>query len=363
MLRECYSMGSIIPVGEKWRAQVRRKGYKAQTKTFALKKDAEAWARKIEAGIDQAGPVVQGDEMTVADMLDSYREMRMELGRPVSPTTNTHYMLTHLTEDLGPELVRDLTPQRLARWAKERREQGAGGYTVNMELSALGTALRHTASFLNIVVPDVVGAARPLLHYGQLISGGNKRTRRPTEDELTRLLAWLQERNPILADAVRVAAITGMRRAELARIVWADIDAAKKAVLVRQRKHPRRIEARDELVPLLGDSWAVVQRQPKTDERIFPVSREALTDAVTAGTKALDIPNLHLHDMRREATSAMRDLGFDASARKAVTGHRSDAAHEIYVAVDLQKLHEQFDAAQGKSQHPPRRRKASGHLP
>jgi len=356
-------VSSIIPVGDKWRAQVRRKGYKAQTKTFALKRDAEAWARRLEAGIDKAGPVAKTDDMTVSDLIDSYRDMRMDLGRPVSPTTNTHYMLNHLAEDLGPELVCDLTPQRLARWAKERREQGAGGYTVNMELSALGTAIRHTASFLNIVMPDVVGAARPLLHYGQLITGGNKRTRRPTEDELTRLLVWLQTRNPIIADAVRVAAITGMRRAELARILWADIDEGKKAVLVRQRKHPRRIEARDELVPLLGDSWSIVQRQARTDQRIFPVSREALTDAVTAGTKALDIPNLHLHDMRREATSAMRDLGLDASARKAVTGHRSDAVHEIYVAVDLQQLHAQFDAAQGKQQRPPRQRKARGHPP
>lgn len=356
-------MSSIIQVGDKWRAQVRRKGYKPQTKTFPLKKDAEAWARKIETGIDQSAPESKGDEFTVADMLTAYRTMRLELGRPIPPTTNTHYMLQHLEEDLGPVLIRELTPQRLARWAKERREQGAGGYTVNMELSALGTAIRHTASFLNTQMPDVVGAARPLLHYGQLISGGNKRTRRPTEDELTRLLAYLQGRNPIIADAVRVAAITGLRRGELARIAWADVDEKKRAVLVRQRKHPRRIEARDELVPLLGDSWAIVQRQPKTDARIFPVSREALTDAVTEGTRELSIPNLHLHDMRREATSALRDLGFDASARKAVTGHRSDAAHEIYVAVDLEKLHAQYAEAQGMKPRPQRRRKGSDRQP
>lgn len=328
--------------------------------SFDLKRDAEAWGRKIEAAMKQQKPALLADSMNVATLLDQYRRMRADLGRPIAPESNTHYMLAHLDEDLGSERVADLTPQRLAQWAKMRAEQGAGGYTVNMELSALGTAIRHTASFLNVPLTDVVGMARPLLHYGQLIGGGNRRTRRPTEDELSRLLVWLEARNPVVADAVRVAAITGLRRGELARIEWADLDELRRAVLVRQRKHPRRIEARDEWVPLLGDAWGIVQRQPRTDARIFPVSRETLTDSVTEGTRALGIPDLRLHDMRREATSRLRELGFDADARKAVTGHRSDEVHSRYVAVSLESLHEQFDAAQGKPQRRPRPRKAGG---
>lgn len=353
-------MASIIAIGPKWRAQVRRKGHPPKTRTFATKKEAEQWARRIEAGIDEAKPALAADEMTVADLVRQYRAMRDDLGRPVDPTTNTHYMLQHLDEDLGMEKVRSLTPQKLARWAQQRQGQGAGGYTVNMELSQLGTAIRHVGSYLQVVLPDVVGTARPLLHYAQLISGGGRRTRRPNDDELTRLLEWLRKRNPIVGDAVEVAAITGLRRAELARIAWADVDEARRAVLVRQRKHPRRIEARDELVPLLGDAWDIVQRQARTDARIFPVSRETLTDSVTAGARALGIPDLRLHDMRREATSRLRELGFDADARKAVTGHRSDEIHSRYVAVSLEELHQQYAAAQGKPQRPARPRKAAG---
>jgi len=353
-------VASIIQVGGKWRAQVRRKGHRAATKTFDTRREAEAWARRIEAAIDQQRPALLAESMTVATLIEQYRRMRQDLGRPIAAESNTHYMLTHLDEDLGVVRVADLTPQKLAGWAKARSQQGAGGYTVNMELSALGTAIRHTSSFLSIHLPDVVGAARPLLHYAQLIGGGNRRTRRPTEDELARLLAWLSERNPVVADAVRVAAITGLRRGELARIEWADVDELRRAVLVRQRKHPRRIEARDEWVPLLGDAWDVVQRQPRGDDRIFPVSRETLTDSVTAGVRALGIPDLRLHDMRREATSRLRELGFDADARKAVTGHRSDEVHSRYVAVTVESLHEQYADAQGKPPRRPRPRKAGG---
>lgn len=351
-------MASITRVGERWRAQVRRAGHKSAAKTFDTRKEAEAWARKVETGIDAGKPVVSAD-MTVAELLGAYRRARMELARPILPETNTHYMLSHLDEDLGTVPVAELTPQRLVKWARMRQEQGAGGYTVNMELSALGTAIRHTASFLNVVLPDVVGAARPLLHYGQLIGGGNRRTRNPTGDELDTLIGWLTEnRTPVVVDAVRVAAITAMRRGEICRIAWADLDEVRKAVLVRKRKHPRVTQARDEWVPLLGDAWAIVQRQDRSYPTIFPISPESLTDSVTAGVRALGIPDLRLHDLRRHATSKLRELGFDADARKAITGHRSDEIHSRYVAVTVEQLHAQFDAAQGKPPHQQRPRRA-----
>lgn len=355
-------MGSVLQIGKRWRAQIRRPGRKSISKTFDTKREAEQWARRTEAALDDQREAAATADITVGELVAEYRRMRDELGRPISPTSNTHYMLEHLSEDLGIERVRDLTAQRFVTWAKMRKEQGAGGYTINMELSQLGTVIRHTAGFLNVVLPDVVGAARPLLNYGQMIAGGTRRTRRPNADELSRLIPWLYQRNPVIGDAVRVAIITGMRRGEIARIQWGDIDEERRAVLVRKRKHPRAIEAKDEWVPLLGDAWAIVKRQPQSaDGRIFQVSREALTDAVTAGTRELGIPDLRLHDMRREATSTLRELGFDREARKAITGHKSDEAHDIYVAVTLESLHAQYDAAaQDKPPRPARRRKAPG---
>jgi integrase len=352
-------MASILQVGDRWRAQIRRPGHKSIAKTFGTKKEAEQWGRQVETEMDHQKVAVSAS-MPLRELLHEYRRLREEIGRPIDPTTNTHYMLNHLEEDLGDIRVEDLTPRRMVQWANERKNQGAGGYTINMELSQLGTVLRHCSSFLSLTLPDVAGAARPLLHYAQLISGGGRRTRRPTEDELRSLIDWLTIRVPIVADAVRVAAVTGLRRGELARIAWADLDEKTRAVLVRQRKHPRRIEAKDEWVPLLGESWDVVQRQARKDARIFPVSPEKLTDSVTEAVRALGIPDLRLHDMRREATSALRDMGFDSDARKAVTGHKSDAIHSRYVKVDLSDLHQQYDeAAQDKQPRRTRRQLAS----
>lgn len=346
-------MATFTQVGDRWRAQVRRKGHKSIAQTFGSKREAEQWARRVEAALD-AGAARDPSTLTVAEVVGQYRRLREELGSPVLAASNTEYMLQHLEDDLGIRPVADLTPDVMLRWARTRQTQGAGGYTVNMELSLLGTVIRHTSSFLRVILPDVVGQARPLLNYGGLISGGTRRTRRPTQDELQRLLTALEGVSPTVADAVRLSSIVGLRRSELTRIVWEDVDHEAKAVMVRRRKHPRRRLAKDEWVPLLGDAWTIVQRQPGRAGRIFPVSPEKLTDSVTETVRALGIPDLRLHDMRREATSRLRELGFDRDARKAIVGHKSDEVHSIYVAVRMEDLHQQYDEAQGAEPRPSR---------
>ena len=48
----CYGIASVIQVGDKWRAQVRRRGHAAQTNSFGTTILAEKWARRVESDID-----------------------------------------------------------------------------------------------------------------------------------------------------------------------------------------------------------------------------------------------------------------------------------------------------------------------
>lgn len=342
-------MASVIKVGDKWRAQVRRRDYPPQTRTFRTKAEADAWARGVESKID-AGTTPKSAALTrVRDLVQEYRGLRESGGRPIDAATNVHYMLEHIVEDLGHETVDSLTPARLVQWASKRKAEGAGPYTVNMELSCLGTTLRHVASFTNMQLPDVTGQARPLLLHLQLIGAGARRTRRPTEDELQAVLRFVQSKDPRAADGMRVLAITGLRRSELViKTTWDAIDDERRAVLIKQRKHPRRTQARDEWVPLLGDAWGIVQRQPRTSDRVFPISAEKLSDLFTEATRQLGIPNLHLHDLRHLASSRLQELGFDDVERMAITGHRSVAMNARYTHPTPEHLHEKYRAAADK---------------
>lgn len=148
--------------------------------------------------------------------------------RPIADTSNEHYMLRKLSNGLGDRRAAALTPQDLVGYCTMRKDEGAGPYTCNMEVSKLGTAMRYASVAVHVQLPDVVVAARPLLKHLGLIGGGGKRERRPTEDEFNAVVQWLTEhKGVIFADIMRFAVATAMRRGEIGRLLWADVDEKK----------------------------------------------------------------------------------------------------------------------------------------
>lgn len=313
-------MGSIINRDGRWRAQVRRKGFPAQCRTFGTKAAAARWVREVESALDDGQPVL--GETTVAQVLSAYRRLR-DQARPILDTSNEHYMLKALERGIGHYRLARITPDDLVAHATMRREEGAGPYTINMEVSKLGTALRYGSAALRISPPDVVGAARPLLSHLRLIGGGGRRERRPTGDELERVLEHLRSQyGAVYADAVEFAAASAMRRGEICEMRWCDLEPETQIARVA-RKHPRRGKV-PERVPLLGRAWEIVQAQPRgePDDMVFPLHPQTLTKYFTLTCRALSIPDLHLHDMRHEGTSRLFEAGLPIEQVALVTGHK-----------------------------------------
>lgn len=321
-------MASIYPLGERWRAQVRRAGQKSISRVFDTRREAEAWARALEHQADR-GRKLGGGRSPVRLLLNEYRAARGEAGRPIRRQSNEHYMLEKLGSWFATTRLDGLTTGAIRDYARARRRQGAGPYTVNMELSKLGTALRYACSLLEIPYADPVATARPTLHHLGLIGAGKKRERRPTADEWTALLAELAKLPTAIpmVDIVTFAAMNALRRGEVCRITWTDLDVEARTVVVRDRKDPRRKAGNDEVVPLIGDSLDIIMRQPRPREgeagrRIFPFEPGTVSKCFAAARKAAGIVNLTLHDMRHEATSRLFEAGWQIPEVAAVTGHK-----------------------------------------
>lgn len=353
-------MGSIINRLGRYRAQVRRKGHPPQCKTFATKAQAQAWVRQMEGDLE-ASPVARLGTLTVGHIITAYRTLR-EKGRPISDTSNEHYMLKALDRGLGSKRLSHLTPDDLVDYANMRREEGAGPYTINMDISKLGTAMRYGGAALKIAPPDVVGAARPMLTHLRLIGGGGKRERRPTEDELRRILARLTEhRGLVYAEAVAFAAITAMRRGEVCAILKSEIDEPTRIVPV-WRKHPRKGKVLEK-VPLIGESFDIAMRQPDSDDgRVFPIEPGTLSKYFTEACRFLNIPDLHLHDMRHEGTSKLFEEGLTIERVALVTGHKDWRNLRRYTQLRPEDLTRQpHGTRQSAPRHPEDPRTASPH--
>lgn len=66
----------------------------------------------------------------------------------------------------------------------------------------------------------------------------------------------------------------------------------------------------------------MVLRQPKGDERIFPVHEQTLSKYFKEACDALGIPDLHFHDLRHEGTSRLFEQGYEIQQVSLVNGHK-----------------------------------------
>jgi integrase len=333
-------MASISFVEGAWRALIRRKGHKPISKRFPTKTAATAWARGIEAQIDAGRtPAASSMGVTIANLIDTYRELRATV-RPVLDTSTEHYTLKQLAANLGDKRAAARSVDDLIGWAKARRDDGAGPYTVNCDLSKLGTVLRYAGEGL----PDVIGVARPKLAHLGLIGGGGKRERRPTEDEIARIVAWLNDKKGLaFGDLVMFAIATAMRRGEICRLQWSDVDWKKKMVLVRDRKDPHKKQGNDQWVPLLGVAWPLIEGlelvREADEPRIFAWDEQTISKYFREACVALGIPDLHFHDLRHEGTSRLFEQGFEIPEVALVTGHKDWRHLRRYTNLKPESLH------------------------
>lgn len=317
-------MASISVVRGKYRALIRRQGRPEQSKSFKTREEAVRWARSVEHSLDAGKPVLGGKGPRIDALIETYRAARTDAGRPISPTATEHYTLLRLREHFEGVRLESLDTPALVRFARQRRGEGVGPYTALLDVTKLGTVLRYACSLEGHQYHEQVRAAMPTLRHLKLVGPGNERDRRPTADEMARILRHLEQRvtGVPMVDIVQFASITGMRLGEIVRIRWADYDAARRIIVVRDRKDPRQKAGNDQRVPLLFGSHDIIDRQPREDECIFPYKGGTISDHWTETCQTLGIEDLVFHDLRHEAISRMFEAGMDIPAVAAVSGHK-----------------------------------------
>jgi len=99
------------------------------------------------------------------------------------------------------------------------------------------------------------------------------------------------------------------RQAEICRIRWSDNDSPPKTGMVRDAKHPTHREGNHRRFKYTPEGWAIVERQRRTGEHIFPYDPKSVCDAFTHACRFLGIRDLRFHDLRHEATRRLFERG------------------------------------------------------
>jgi integrase len=253
-----------------WRVQVRRKRqYVANT--FIRRRDAEEWAIEAERSIDRGTPIRRSKSheqpRIFSDLISLHLDDLAQVGKPVRRSKSM--VLKALKTSLGRVNLKDMTRERLIEFGRKRAAQGAGPATLAIDFSFIRAILLHAAAVHGLDVSvESVQLARAALKHLDLVGKSNERDRRPSQDELNRLIGYA-ESNPQqflpLGRIVRFAVATAMRQAEICRIEWCDVDMKKRTVTIRDRKDPRRKDGNHQIVPLLNstgyDAWQIILEQ------------------------------------------------------------------------------------------------------
>jgi len=316
----------------RYTAIVRRRAGKTivhrEAKTFTHRSAALTWARHREVELENPAALTrkQHANVTLAELIRWYVETFEIISRwQRSKQAHLKFLGRHT---IGKANVIDLTAATLIDHVRTRRAGGAGPATVANDLVWIGVVLRAARSVKDLPVrPEVIQEARNACGELRLIGKARRRSRRPTADELTRLQAYFRRRDKRaeipMAAIVEFAIASARREAEICRLEWGDNDSIGRTGLVRDAKHPTAREGNHLRFKYTPEAWAIVQKQPRTSEYIFPYDPRSVSAAFTRACKVLGIRDLRFHDLRHEATSRLFERGYQIHEVAQFTLHES----------------------------------------
>ncbi|MGH2952571.1 MAG: tyrosine-type recombinase/integrase [Solirubrobacterales bacterium] len=189
----------------------------------------------------------------------------------LAPKTGKHYTGLydhHLSPSLGAIPLRDLRPDRIARWQAERLAAGAGSVAVRQALELLGAILQRAVEAERI-------AANPTRFV--------RKARRPRREEIRALApasieAMRASLGPRDATLISVLAYAGLRPGETLALRWGDV--RRQTLLVERAlslgreedTKTRRHRTVRLLTPLKADlaRWRLASRRPPGASLVFP---------------------------------------------------------------------------------------------
>ncbi|NGZ14987.1 site-specific integrase [Vibrio aestuarianus] len=184
-----------------------------------------------------------------------------------------------------------------------------------------------------------------LIQYG-LIGRSAQRNRRPTSAELQLAEEGLQKRQNHrashipLVDIFHISILTCMRLGEITRVTWGDLNVGDSNLTIRDRKDPRRKTGNHCTIPLHPEALDIIQRQPRTDEQIFPYNPKSIGAAWQRMCREQGIVDLHYHDLRAEGACQLFERGLNIVEISKITGHRDiNVLNNIYLRVGVESAH------------------------
>ncbi len=233
--------------GEHWQGIViyydGKTGQRRQTaKTFANKREAEAWARKTEMQFRENPNYKPPSDQSVEAFFRHWLTIKKTMNIEAETYLGYCQRVDHIIRQLGAKSLKNLTTLDIqAFYAHLANDLGLSARTVNFTHTVLKMALNDAVDW-GLLVTNPAAKAKARL-------GSRKKSLRiPTPEEMAQLIHANQDTRwyPLWVWFVT----TGSRLGEALAVQWADVDWAGSRVTIRQA--------------MAGDAGRRILKTPKT---------------------------------------------------------------------------------------------------
>lgn len=298
-----------------------------ETQTFDRRPAAAGWIGRREEELAKPGAIERAkaasNDPPLSDVIDMYtKDSEKELGR-----TKTQVLRSIKTYPIAGKRCSQIDSPAIVEFAQ----------SLDVEPQTRGNYISHLAAVFAVARPmwkypldyAAMKDAQVVLRRMGITSKSKQRDRRPTLDELGKLMDHFQERqkrrrrSAPMCRLIAFAIFSTRRQEEITRLAWADFEEDHKRVLVRDMKHPGQKDGNDTWCDLPEPAVQIIKTMPRMGDLIFPYSADAISAAFTRACAFLEIDDLHFHDLRHEGISWLFETGYNIPHAAAVSGHRS----------------------------------------
>lgn len=303
------------------------------SRTFRTKAEAQRYLNKVayERDLGTWQDPQRAKETPFSVLADEHIEK--QIPQQKSERHNV-YVVNRLREWFGHLTLDEFTPKTVNDW-KHYRLQQVAPTTVLKEMGFLSSICNRARREWGYHLPhgnpvELVSKPTP----------SEPRDRRPTQDELARILDASASEE--LQAVIRLAVATAMRRSELAFFTWPMVDFTAGVVTLpkwltkngRVKRVPMSREA-ERLLRALHEE----QGHP-VEGRVFHIDPQSITDGFGEARqlarrcyeqecltrneppKPCYLRDIRLHDLRHEAISRLAEKGLSVPELQMVSGHR-----------------------------------------
>jgi len=322
--------------------RIRKKAGKSKKLAELLLKDLELKAERGQLGF------LDRKEISIKDFFEEFRQYSQANHRPASQaryravvqnfqrfiqTATQCNKISQISIDVIEKykIHRRSVPvarngAKAERVRKEAVSQGAKGYTVNFEITALKT-------IFNLAIQWKYLEKNPASGVKLLKTDDSKQRRFLSESECKRLLDDAEKEDyPVFALFLN----TGMRRAELVNLEWSDIDFRKGMIKI-QRKSFWLPKTGEREIPMNETAQEILMKLPKrgnfvfTDEKGQKLNPDLLRKRLADAAKKAKIENLtEIHALRHTFASQLIANGVDLPSVQKLMGHADIQTTMIY---------------------------------